>query len=105
MARVKAVKEGLDIVLRRRAKRRYLSIMHGGPAADAVNSIVKRHAELFGSVATERAGIRLMRSNKNMAIVKCRLSQLDSVLATVALTDPSVVTLGISGSIKQLTKL
>jgi RNase P/RNase MRP subunit POP5 len=82
-----------------------LSIIHGGPAVDAVNSIVKRHAELFGSVATERAGIRLMRSGDAATIIKCRLEQLDSVLAAVALTDTLVVTLGTSGSIKQLTKL
>ena len=91
-------------MLKRRAKRRYLSIMHVGTAVDAVNSIAKRHAELFGSVATERASIRLMRSNENMAIVKCRLEQLNSILAAIALTDPPAVTLGISGSIKQLTK-
>lgn len=95
----------MGIVLRRRAKRRYLSIMHGGSAVDVVSSIAKRHAELFGSIATERAGIRLMRSNDTMTIIKCRLEQLDSVLATVALTDPPVLTLGTSGSIKQLTKI
>jgi RNase P/RNase MRP subunit POP5 len=104
VARIKAVKEGFDIVLRRRAKRRYLSITHGGSAVDVVNSIVKRHAELFGSVATERAGIRLMRSNDSLAIIKCRLEQLDSVLATIALTDPPAMTWSISGSIKRLTK-
>ena len=92
-------------MLRRRAKRRYLSLMHSGQAVDVVNSIVERHADLFGSVATERAGIRLMRSNDIMTIIKCRLEQLDSVLATIALTDPPVLTLGTSGSIKQLTKI
>jgi RNase P/RNase MRP subunit POP5 len=66
---------------------------------------VERHAELFGSVATERAGIRLMRSNDSFTVIKCRLEQLDSVLATIALTEPPVVTLGISGSIKELTNL
>jgi len=105
VARIEAIKEGFDIVLRRRAKRRYLSIMHGGPAADIVCLIIKRHAELFGSIATERAGMRLMRSDGSMAIIKCRLEQLDSVLATIALVDPPMVTLGSSGSIKQLTKL
>jgi RNase P/RNase MRP subunit POP5 len=79
--------------------------MHSGQAVDVVNSIVKRHADLFGSVATERAGIRLMRSNDTMTIIKCRLEQLDSVLATIALTDPPILTLGTSGSIKQLTKI
>ncbi len=92
-------------MLRRRAKRRYLSIMHSGQAVDAVNSIEKRHTELFGSISTERAGIRLMRSDSSMAIIKCRLEQLDSVLTAIALADPPIVTLGNSGSIRQLTKL
>jgi RNase P/RNase MRP subunit POP5 len=80
--------------------------MHGGQADDAVNLIVKRHAELFGSIATARAGIRLMRSGGSTAIIKCRLEQVDSVFTAIALADPPAVTLGNSGSIKQLlTKL
>ena len=79
--------------------------MHDGPNVDLVNSILKRHLELFGSIATERAGIRLMRSNDNMSIIKCRLDQVESVLATIALIDIQVLTLGTSGSIKQLKEI
>jgi RNase P/RNase MRP subunit POP5 len=78
--------------------------MHTNQAADVVSTIKRRHAELFGFIATERAAIRLIRSEKNMVIVKCRLEQLDNLLVTIALSEPAAVTLGMSGSIKRLRK-
>ena len=89
-------------MLKRRSKRRYISIIHGGKANDSVNAIIKRFYELFGSIATEKAAIRLVRSNANQAIIKCRLGELDNVLVAIALTDSPVVTIDISGSIKRL---
>ncbi|HKZ61919.1 MAG TPA: hypothetical protein VJZ68_05830 [Nitrososphaera sp.] len=89
-------------MLNRRPKRRYLSVMHAGPASDAVNAIVKRCSELFGSIATEKAAIRLVKSEGNATIIKCRLDQLDKVLVAITLTDPPTVTLDMSGSIKRL---
>lgn len=89
-------------MLNRRAKRRYLSVMHGGQATDAANAIVKRYSELFGSIATEKAAIRLVKSESSAAIIKCRLDQLDNVLVAIALTNPPLVTLDMSGSIKRL---
>ena len=88
-------------MLRRKAKRRYLAIMHSGQATEAVDSVIKRCSELFGSVAATEASIRLMKSS-NATIIRCRLDQLDSVLAAIALTSPPVVTLGMSGSVKHL---
>ena len=78
--------------------------MHDGPAKDAVNVIMNRCSELFGSIATEKAAIRLVKSDNKMTIIKCRLDQLDIVLVTIALTDQSMVTLSISGSIKRLQR-
>lgn len=78
--------------------------MHDGPAKDAVNAIMNRCSELFGSIATEKAAIRLVKSDNKMTIIKCRLDQLDIVLVTIALTDQSMVTLSISGSIKRLQR-
>jgi RNase P/RNase MRP subunit POP5 len=89
-------------MLKRRSKRRYVSIMHDGEANDSVNAIIKRFCELFGSIATEKAAIRLVQSNANQAIIKCRLDQLDSVLVAIALTDPPAVTVDMSGSIKRI---
>ena len=90
-------------MLRRRAKRRYLSVIHAGQASDAVNAIAKRYLELFGSIAAEKAAIKLVKSN-DATIIKCRLDQLDDVLIAVALTDPPMATLDMSGSVKQLQR-
>ena len=91
-------------MLKRRAKRRYLSIMHAGPGSDAAAAIARRCSELFGSVAAEKAAIRLVKSEGDVTIIKCRLDQLDSVLAAIALTDPPVAALDMSGSMKQLKR-
>jgi len=91
-------------VLNRRVKRRYVSVVYTGSANKAVNAIIRRCSDLFGSIATEKAGIRLVRSDSNVAIIKCRQEQLDNVLAAIALLDPPVVTRDMSGSIKQLRR-
>lgn len=91
-------------MLKRRAKRRYLSIVHAGQADDAVNSIVLRCSGLFGSIAAEKAAIRRVKAEHDITIIKCRLEQLDSVLASIALVDPPMVALDMSGSMKQLKR-
>jgi RNase P/RNase MRP subunit POP5 len=90
-------------MLRRRAKRRYLSILHAGQATETVDLITRRCSELFGSVAAEQASIRLVRSD-GTTVIKCRLDKLDSVLAAIALSSPPIVSLGMSGSVKQLLR-
>lgn len=91
-------------MLNRRVKRRYVSVMYTGPANKVVNAIVRRCSDLFGSIATEKAAIRLVRSDSNVAIIKCRQEQLDNVLAAIALLDPPVVTRDMSGTLKQLRR-
>ena len=93
------------LMLKRRDKRRYLSIVHAGGSSDSfVNAIIKRFSELFGSIATERAAIRLVQQGANESIIKCRLEQLENVLVAITLIDPPVVTIGMSGSIRQLRR-
>lgn len=89
-------------MLNRRSKRRYLSILHDGQAGDVVSAIANRCSELFGSIAMEEAAIRLAKSEDDVTIIKCRLDKLDSVLVAIALVDPAVVTMDMSGSVKQL---
>ncbi len=48
-------------MLRRRSKRRYLSIIHAGESSASLNAITKRFCELFGTIAAEKAAIRLVR--------------------------------------------
>jgi RNase P/RNase MRP subunit POP5 len=91
-------------MLKRRSKRRYLSIKHAGESGDSVNAIIKRFSELFGSIATEKAAIRLMQQAENESIIKCRLEQIENVLVAITLMDPPIVTIGMSGSIKQLRR-
>jgi RNase P/RNase MRP subunit POP5 len=91
-------------MLKRRSKRRYLSIVHTGHAADAVDAILKRCTELFGSIVAERAAVRLVKSDGNTTVIKCRLEQLDNLLISIALTDPPVVTTGMSGTVKRLER-
>ena len=78
--------------------------MHVGQANDAVSSVAKRCSELFGSIAAEKAAIRMVKAEGSMTIMKCRLDQLDSVLVAIALTDPPVATLDMSGSMRQLKR-
>ncbi len=89
-------------MLKRKYKRRYLSIRHAGESSDSVNAIIKRFSELFGSIATEKAAIRLVQESRNESIIRCRLDQLENLLVAITLIDPPVVTIDMSGSIKQL---
>ncbi|MFL6491420.1 MAG: hypothetical protein ACJ70M_07955, partial [Nitrososphaera sp.] len=67
-------------MLKRKYKRRYLSITHAGESSDSVNAIIKRFSELFGSIAAEKAAIRLVQQSGNESIIRCRLEQLDNLL-------------------------
>jgi RNase P/RNase MRP subunit POP5 len=92
-------------MLKRRDKRRYLSIVHAGESSDSfVNAIIKRFSELFGSIATERAAIRLVQQGANESIINCSLEQLENVLVAITLIDQQVVTIGMSGSIRRLLR-
>jgi RNase P/RNase MRP subunit POP5 len=91
-------------MLKRRPKQRYLCIMHAGKPSNSINEITKRFSELFGTIAVERAAIRLVRQGINESIIKCRLEQLQNVLVAITMSDPPVVTLAMSGSIRQLQR-
>jgi RNase P/RNase MRP subunit POP5 len=91
-------------MLKRRSKRRYLSIIHAGESSASVNAITKRFCELFGTIAAEKAAIRLVRQGANESIIKCKLDELERVLVAITLIDPPVVTIAMSGSIRQLQR-
>lgn len=78
--------------------------MHAGDPTNSVNAITKRFSELFGTIAAEKAAIRLMQQGTNESIIKCRLEQLQNVLVAVSLIDPPAVTIAMSGSIRQLRR-
>ena len=99
-------------MLKRRAKRRYLAILHSVHPYDNIrdelsilNSITKRNSELFGHISTELSSIRLIRSEqKNIIIISCLLQHIDNILSTIALIDPPLVTILISGTLKKLRR-
>jgi RNase P/RNase MRP subunit POP5 len=91
-------------MLKRRSKRRYLSIMHAGESSNSVNAITRRLSELFGTIAAEKAAIRLVQQGANESIIKCRLDELGNVLVAITLVEPPVVTIAMSGSIRQLRR-
>ena len=70
-----------------------------------LNSITNRNSELFGYITTELSSVRLIRSHqKNMIIVSCWLQYVDNILTTIALIDPPLVTIVISGTLKRLRR-
>ncbi len=91
-------------MLNRRPKRRYVSVVQAGEPIDSAKAVKKRFCELFGTIATERAAIRLIEQRGNESILKCTLEQLENVLLSIALVDPPAVTIRVSGSIKHLRK-
>lgn len=107
MALIKAGKEGQAGTLRRREKRRYILVMHPReqPAPEALVAIQRRHAELFGSIASERASLRLTKAYEaGLVVIRCSLEATDGILASVALSDPAMVTLDMSSSMRRLKR-
>jgi hypothetical protein len=89
-------------VLKRKPRKRYLWIRHTGASNTAIDALGIRLLELFGSLALERAALRLIRTEDGVMIVRCNLSEIHSILVTIALVDPPMVSFGISGSIRRL---
>lgn len=76
--------------------------MHEG--ADVLGQVQKRHSELFGSVASQRASLRLIKDENGTAILRASLEETESVLAAIALCDPPAVTIDMSSSMKRLKR-
>lgn len=91
-------------MLKRRPKRRYLSIVQADISGDPVAAIKKRFSELFGTIATENAALRLIEHREKEFIIRCATEQLENVLVAIALSDPPVITIDMSGTLKQLRR-
>jgi RNase P/RNase MRP subunit POP5 len=92
------------MTLKRREKRRYISVMHAGKAEDAFALVVRRHAEIFGSLVSARAALRLMKSSDKHMVMRCSLRESKSVLAAIALADPAMVTLDMSSLLRRMVR-
>jgi RNase P/RNase MRP subunit POP5 len=91
-------------MLKRRPKRRYLSIVPADKSSDPVTAIKKRFSELFGTIATEKATLKLVEQRGNEFIIRCAKDQLENVLVAITLVDPPIITIDMSGTIKQLRR-
>ena len=81
--------------------------MHSGQqdGIEILDLIKERNSELFGYISTERSSVRFIQSQGvNLVIISCELKGLDNILCTIALTDPPLVTLHMSGTLKRLGK-
>lgn len=93
------------MTLKRREKRRYISVTHTGLPAEAFAIIERRHTELFGRIASTRASLRLTKpGNGGVMIMRSRLQEAASVLVAIALSYPPMATLDMSSSMKRLKR-
>ena len=95
-------------MLNRRDKRRYLAVWDDDHSRDhrkIVEFISKRNSELFGQIATEKANIRFIgMDEKQIIILSCKLEMLETLLSTIVLTEPPMLLLRISGTLKALRR-
>jgi len=104
VARQAACKEGIDLTLNRKGRKRYVLVLPTEQGSKAFESLTRRSRELFGHVEMHRAGLALIRSDDNVMIVRCGLDQLDKLLVSIALTDPPMVALDMSASARRLRR-
>jgi RNase P/RNase MRP subunit POP5 len=107
------------MVLRRKDKHRYLLLYLNDEISShfkdtsnkdikSITIIRRRFSELFGTIALEKASIKVIFENNNLClppflIIKCKLESMDNVLCAIALSYPPLTTIKISGTIKKLT--
>jgi RNase P/RNase MRP subunit POP5 len=91
-------------MLKRRPKRRYLLIVQADYSNDPITALRKRFSELYGTIAAEKAALRLIEQRENEVIIRCATDQLENVLVAIALIDPPAVTIDMSGTIKRLRR-
>ena len=92
------------MTLKRREKRRYLSVMHGCPAPEAAAAIEKRLQELYGAIALERTSLKVIKPGEGVSVLRCSLGSEEKVLVAVALASQPVATLDMSSSAKRLKR-
>jgi RNase P/RNase MRP subunit POP5 len=69
---------------------------------EAIAKLCERYSELYGTINATQASIKIVAQYGAKCIIRCSLSALDSVLVTIALSNPPVLTMGSSGSLHKL---
>jgi len=96
-------------MLRHYEKRRYVAILydetHLYKPFQLHEIMVKRFKELFGVIHCELAMLRLYDSEfGNILFIGCKLKYLDNFLFSLSMTQPPVVVISLSGTLKKLRK-
>ena len=96
-------------MLNRREKRRYVAVMYNESNLyrpfQLHELIVRRFEELFGALHCEMAMLRRYDSDfENILLLGCKLDYLDLFLVSLSLTQPSLVVVRLSGTLKKLRK-
>src|ERR1041384_589098 len=94
-------------MLRHREKRRYFAISYSETYSyksfQLHEIIVKRFKELFGVLHCELAMLRLYDSEfGNTLLIRCKLKYLDNFLFALSMTQPPLIVIGLSGTLKKL---
>jgi RNase P/RNase MRP subunit POP5 len=92
------------MTLKRRDKRRYVSLVHSCSAAEAMAAVEKRLQELYGAIALERAALKVVWAGDDVSIFRCALGYERQLLVAVALASPSMATLDMSSSARRLKR-
>lgn len=96
-------------MLRHREKRRYVAIWYSETSIykpiQLHEIIVRRFRELFGVLHCELAILRLYDSEfGNTLLIACKLKYIDNFLVSLSMTQPPVIVISISGTLKKLRK-
>ncbi|HEY7696722.1 MAG TPA: hypothetical protein VH797_11550 [Nitrososphaeraceae archaeon] len=96
-------------MLNHREKRRYVALMYDSSETyqpfQLHEKIGIRFRELFGIFPMQSAMLKLYDSEfRNIMIVRCKLKYLDCFLVSLALTEPPLTVVSISGTLKKLRK-
>jgi len=94
-------------LLRHREKTRYVAILYSETQLykpfQLHEIIVKRFKELFGVLHCELAMLRLYDSEfGNTLLIRCKLKYLDNFLFALSMTQPPLIVIGLSGTLKKL---
>lgn len=96
-------------MLRHREKRRYVAILYSEThlynPVQLHEIIVRRFNELFGVLQCELAMLRPYDSKfGNTLLIGCKLKYLDDLIFSLSMTQPPVVVISLSGTLKKLRK-
>ena len=96
-------------MLKHREKRRYVAILYSDThlykPVQLHEIILRRFKELFGVLHCEFAMLRLYDSKfGNTLFIGCKLKYLDNFLFSLSMTQPPVIVLSLSGTLKKLRK-